>query len=130
MAQETIKIGTSTTSLVEIKQPDMGGLQYSFETTYTEDSTRSQSGKGHFTEMFTVQAFTYSATDITISEMSKILQIIIGQKFYLYTLNPYSGEWETIKCYVGQGDLTVGLLEADCEKFDSLSFQMTAVDPL
>ena len=58
-----------------IVQPDEG-LQYSFETTYTEDSTRVQSGRIYATPMFTVESFGYTATWVPAAEMTKILQII------------------------------------------------------
>ena len=60
----------------EIFQPDEG-LKSSFETTYTEDSTRLQSGEANFVPLFTVEQFSYSATDVPLEEASYILQQII-----------------------------------------------------
>ena len=49
MAQDYIKING-----VKIWQPDCD-IAVALETTYTQGSTRAQSGKGKFTPMFTVE---------------------------------------------------------------------------
>ena len=51
MAQDYIKING-----VKIWQPDCD-IAVALETTYTQGSTRAQSGKGKFTPMFTVERF-------------------------------------------------------------------------
>ena len=76
MAQEKI-----TFNSVEIKQPEKG-LGYSFETTYTDDSTRVQSGVLHTTPLFTVESFSYSAKWLTIAEMKTILQIVAKGRYF------------------------------------------------
>lgn len=115
---------------VAIRQPDEG-LGYSFETTYTEDSTRVQSGVGHFTPLFTVEQFSYEATWLTAAEMSAILQIIgKGGEFTLHYFSPYYGEWRDDNFYVGTGSLSIGRLNEEKERFDSLSFNMTGVNPI
>ena len=108
MAQDYIKINN-----VVIRQPDEN-MGYNFETTYTEDSTRVQSGVGHFTAMFTVESFSYEATDVTIAEMSQILQLIAkGRNFTLHYFSPYYGTWRNDTFYVGKGSLSIGRLTID-----------------
>jgi hypothetical protein len=125
MAQEKITING-----IEVRQPD-SGLSYDFETTYTEDSTRVQSGVGHFTPMFTVEAFGYSASYLTPAEMKTILQMVAkGRNFQLHYFSPFYGKWRTDTFYVGKGTLKVGKLIENDEVFDELSFNMIGVNPI
>lgn len=115
---------------LDIFQPDQG-LQSSFETTYTEDSTRLQNGQANFVPMFTVEQFSYSATDIPIAEATKIIQQIIkGEKFLLHYFSLYYGIWRDDYFRVGQGQFSIGSLEEGGEKLSSLSFNMTGDNPL
>ena len=114
----------------DIWQPD-SGLAYDFETTYTEDSARVQTGKGHFTPMFTVERLGFTATDIKQPEATKILQMIDkGQHFTLHYFSMHYGTWRDDTFYVGQGNMSIGSLEENNEKLDSLSFNMTGVNPI
>lgn len=125
MAQQRIDIND-----VGIFQPD-NDLAYSFETTYTSDSTRTQDGKGHFTPMFTVEQLGYEATSIPAAEASKILrEIIKGKQFVLHYYSVYYHEWRDDVFYVGKGSCKIGTLEEDGETLSSLSFNMTGVNPL
>lgn len=125
MAQELIKINNTI-----IRQPDEG-LGYSFETTYSEDTSRTQSGNLVMSPMFTVEAFEYEATTLTAEEVRTILQFIAkGQKFNLRYFSPYYGEWRTDEFYVGQGSMEIGRLNTETERFDSLSFSMIGVNPI
>lgn len=122
--QDKIKIDGT-----DIWQPDED-LKVSFVTTYTEDSTRVQSGAGHFTPMFTVEQVSYSASNIPASEVAAILQKVIGRNFSLHYFDPYSGSWKDAVFYVGKGDCTIGTLKAGEEKYTSLAFNMTGVNPI
>ncbi len=124
MAQQKYKING-----VEIWQPDRD-LGWDFETTYTEDSTRMQSGGGVFTEMFTVESFAYQASGVPVDEWTKISQMIVGRKFTLYAWNPHFGRWMNHRCYVGKGTLEIGTLEENYEKYSSISFNMVDILPL
>lgn len=125
MAQNYITING-----VKIKQPDEG-LGYSFETTYTSDSTRVQSGAMHATPMFTVESFSYAASYLTIAEMQTILQKVAkGGNFTLHYFSPYYGQWRDDTFYVGKGSLEIGRLTEGGEYFDSLSFNMVGVNPI
>ena len=125
MAQEYIKMNG-----VVILQPDEG-LGYDFETTYTEDTTRVQSGTLHSTAMFTVESFSYQATDVSLQDMKTILQIVAkGKPFTLHYFSPYYGAWRDDKFYVGKGSLAIGRLNAASEVFESLSFNMIGVNPI
>ncbi len=123
--QDVIKMNGKT-----ILQPDEG-LGYDFETTYTDDSTRVQSGVLHASAMFTVEAFSYEATWVGLEDMKTILQIVAkGKPFTLHYFSPYYGTWRDGRFYVGKGSLEIGRLNTAEERFDSLSFNMIGVNPL
>lgn len=125
MAQEYIKMNG-----VVILQPDEG-LGYDFETTYTEDTTRVQSGALHATAMFTVEAFSYEASWVSLTDMRTILQIVAtGKPFTLHYFSPYYGAWRDDRFYVGKGSLSIGRLNTAEEKYESLSFNMIGVNPI
>lgn len=125
MAQDRIRINGT-----DIYQPD-SGLAYDFETTYTEDSTRVQTGVLHATSMFTVEQLNYTATHIPQSEATKILQMVAtGQNFTLHYFSMFYGRWRDDTFYVGKGQMTIGTLEDGNEYLDSLSFNMTGVNPI
>ena len=125
MAQEYIKMNG-----IVILQPDEG-LGYDFETTYTEDSTRSMSGTLYSSAMFTVEAFSYAASWVSVEDMRTILQIVArGRPFTLHYFSPYYGAWRDGRFYVGKGSLSIGRLNAEEERYESLSFNMIGVDPI
>lgn len=115
---------------IEVHQPDKG-LKYSFETKYSEDSGRVQSGEAHLTPLFTVEQLSYSAKNIPQSEATKIVQMICtGKPFTLHYFSLYYGTWRDDKFYVGKGDYNIGSLKEDEEHVESLSFNMTGKSPL
>lgn len=115
---------------LDIFQPDQG-LQYNFETTYTEDSTRLQNGQANFVGMFTVEQLSYTATDIPALEASKILQQVIkGEPFTLHYFSVYYNRWRDDTFRVGKGQYAIGSLEEGGEKLSSLSFNMTGDNPI
>jgi hypothetical protein len=123
--QEMIKIND-----IVIHQPDEG-LQYNFETTYSSDSTRVQSGQAHFTPLFTVEQLGYTATDIPVKEAKVIIeQIIKGNAFKLHYFSVFYGKWRTAKFRVGKGQFAIGSLKTGEERLTSLSFNMTGEEPL
>ncbi len=123
--QDKIKING-----IEIFQPD-AGLQSGFETTYSSDSTRVQSGVMHATPYFTVEQFSYTATDIPIKEASIILQQVIkGYPFTLHYFSPYYGTWRDDTFRVGKGQYSIGCLDENGERLESLSFNMTGDNPI
>lgn len=124
MAQQKIKINNT-----EIWQPDTG-LTWDYETTYTPDSSRSQDGMGHFTEMFTTESFGYKASDVPIAEWSKISKMIIGKTFDLYCFNPHFGKWMTHRCKVGKNSLSIKTLEENYETHESITFNIMDLKPL
>lgn len=125
MAQDKLKLNGAV-----VKQPDRG-LGYDFETTYTEDSARVQNGILHITPLFTVEAFSYTASYLTESEMSQILRAVAkGGQFTLHYRSPYYGGWRDNPFYVGKGSLSIGCWLEDEERYESLSFNMIGVNPL
>lgn len=125
MAQDKMKMNG-----VEIWQPDKG-LQYNTETTYSEDSGRVQKGPAHITPLFTVEQLGYAAKNVPQAEVTKILQIIDGgSPFTLHYFSMHYGEWRDAKFYVGKGQYSVGSWKTGEEYVESLSFNMTGVNPL
>lgn len=125
MTQDRMKINN-----IPIWQPDTG-LQYSTETTYTEDSTRAMNGIGYFSPLFTVEQLAYSATNIPQKEVSVILQQIDrGQTFTLHYFSMHHGKWRDDTFYVGKGQYNVGSWKTGEEYIESLSFNMTGVNPI
>lgn len=123
--QDKIKIND-----IEIFQPDEG-LQSSFETTYSEDSTRLQDGRANFTPLFTVEQFSYSATNIPVTDAAVILGLVIkGEAFKLHYFSPYYGKWRDGMFRVGKGQFNIGSVEEGGEMLSSLSFNMTGEEPL
>ena len=116
---------------IEIFQPD-ADLAYNFETTYTSDSTRLQSGEANFNTMFTAEQLGYSATEIPMEEATRILQIVAkGEPFTLHYFSLYYGGWRDAPFRVGKsGNLTIGSLENGNETLSMLSFNMTGENPL
>lgn len=124
MAQQTIKINGKT-----IHQPD--SFKFSFATTSTEGSERLMSGEMYNEPMFTVESYAYEGSDISISEMSRLLQMIVNQrKVQLYYFSVYYGRWREAPFYVTQGSVDIGTLKEGEEKYKSLSFNIIGVNPL
>ena len=116
---------------IEIKQPDSGALGVNFDTTFTEDSGSIMSGTAFVAPLFTVESYSYEATDLTLEEMSQILQIVAkGKIFKCRYLSAYYGKWRTDEFYVGKGSLNVGTWQTSEEKYDKLSFNIIGVNPL
>lgn len=132
MAQEYIKIRKSASNnWLVLPQPDSGALSYDFETTYTEDSGRVQTGVAVVSPLFTVEALGYSRAAVSKTMLSQILQIIAkGQQFQLHYFSAYYGAWRTSWFYVGKGQLGIGRLNENKELFTSLEFNMVGVNPL
>lgn len=124
MAQNKIKIND-----VVIFQPDKE-MNWNFETTYTKDSVRVRSGRGNYTSMFTVESYSYAATNIPVSKAAEILQMIIGKNFTMYHFSPYYGAWRTDTFQVGKGSLKIGTLKENEELYSSFSFNIVGVNPI
>ena len=132
MAQEYIKIRKSASdNWLVLPQPDSGALSYDFETTYTEDSGRTQTGAAVVRPLFTVEALGYSRAAVSKTMLEQILKIIAkGEQFQLHYYSAYYGGWCTSWFYVGKGQLNIGRLNEDKELFTSLEFNMVSVNPL
>lgn len=116
---------------VDIFQPDED-LAYAIETTFTEDSTRLQSGSANFVPMFTVEQLSYQATDIPIEKAAEILQMVgKGESFTLHYFSVFYGGWRDGTFSVGKSNtISIGSLEENNEKLSMLSFNMTGDNPL
>lgn len=114
-----------------IWQPDKD-MAYSFATTYSEGSNRTQYGDGRFTPLFTVEQYGYTAKNIPQKEATKILRIIAkGRNFTLHHFSLYHDAWRDDPFYVGKsGNITIGELSPDRKYVSELSFNMTGVNHL
>lgn len=125
MAQQYITING-----IVIRQPDEG-LGYDFETTYGDDSKRTQTGTLMVSPVFTVEALSYSASNVTAEEVSEILkQVMKGGFFTLHYWSPYYGAWRDDQFYCGKGSLVLGRLNEDEESYESISFNMIGRNPV
>lgn len=115
---------------VKIAQPD-SGMGYNYETTYSEDSGRLQTGVSVVAPLFTVKSYAYSKTHPTVAEVAQILDYIVkGNKYDLYVFDPLTADWGWDTYYTGQGSMTLGYLTADGGHYDSFSFNAVGVNPI
>lgn len=125
MAQQYITINGT-----KIRQPDEG-LGYDFETTFGEDSKRTQLGQLMTSPVFTVESLSYTASNVTADEMKTILQLVMkGTFFTLHYWSPFYGAWRDDEFYVGRGTLAIGRLNETEEVYDTLSFNMVGRNPV
>lgn len=125
MAQEYIRMNG-----IIVRQPDTG-LTWDVETTYGHGSGRAITGVAQVDPLFTVEALGYTATGINDRDLRQILQIVAkGEIFDLHYYSPFFGMWRTDEFYMGRGSLIVRSLEEGKEMYDSISFQMTGVNPI
>lgn len=126
MAKEMIKMNG-----ISIQQPDKD-MAYSFATTYSEGSNRTQYGDGRFTPLFTVEQYEYTAKNVPANKVTEILRIIVkGKTFTLHHYSLYHAEWRDDPFYVGKsGNITIGELSEDGKRVSELSFNMTGVNHL
>lgn len=114
-----------------IAQPDSGSLGFDYETTYTEDSGRVQSGSAIVAPMFTVKSYSYSRSHPTVAEVAVILGFIAkGGKFQMYAFNPLTTTWGWDTYYVGKGSMAIGYLDAAAGVYDSFAFNAVGVNPI
>lgn len=114
----------------EIAQPERG-MGYSYETTYTEDSGRVQSGAAIVAPMFTVKSYSYTRTHPTVAQVAQILSFINGGgKYEMYAFNPKTGAWGWDVYYTGKGDMSIGYLTSDGGHYDSFAFNAVGVNPI
>ena len=120
---------------VEIAQPDT--LGYSFETTYTSDSGRVQSGLAVTTPMFTVESFSFGYSFLTLAQARQILQIIMpGKAVDMHYPSVYYGGWRTSAVsqgggfYCGRGQVSWGTIIVNEEIVEDFQFNMIGVAPI
>lgn len=115
---------------VDIRQP-LEDMKYSFATTYSEDTSRSQAGPLHMTPLFTVEQLSFELKNLTLDEASTIIKMIVkGQKFTLHYYSIYYNTWKDGIFYVGEGEMTIGSLDVKSSKISSLTFNTTGVNPI
>jgi len=109
-------------------------MNYSWETTSTEDSGRAMSGRMYDTPMFTVEAFDVKYSHLTIAQCRAILQEIVKRPtrpyFNLHYFSPFHGVWRTAKFGVSQGSLNVKTLKSGEEDFTEISCRFVGREKL
>lgn len=114
----------------DIIQPDNFSPQW--ETTYTDATDRTMGGTFYGAALFTVESYACEFSDLTPSQASRLLQIIVPTPTKLtYTIKYfswYTGQWRTDTFYTGKGSLKVSTLKAGVEKLESISFNAIKVE--
>ena len=109
-------------------------MNYSWETTSTEDSGRAMSGIMYDTPMFTVEAFDVKYSYLTIAQCKSILQEIVKRPkkpyFNLHYFSPFHGTWRTAQFGVSQGSLNVKSLKRGEETFSEISCRFVGREKL
>lgn len=125
MAQELILLNG-----IEIVQPDeMVGME--FETTFTQDSTRTQVGVAWFSPMFTVESYALKWSSLTLAEAQTILQIVAkGNKFQMHYPSAVYGTWRTDLFQVGKGSTSWTCVTTGGELIENLAFNVMGVNPI
>lgn len=115
----------------KVWQPD-SEMAAAWETTFTEDSTRVQSGRDHFTPLFTIEQYSYSASNVPVAEATKIIQMVLkGKPVLLHYWSVYYGRWRDDYFRVGKSqNITIGTLISGGEMYSKLAFNMTGVNPV
>lgn len=100
-------------------------FNYNFQTTSSEDSGRTLSGKAAITPLFTVEAFDVEYKHLNPAQTSALLQKIVQRPghayFSLHYFSPYYGAWRTDQFYVGDGTLEIKTLEEGDEDISEIS---------
>lgn len=114
---------------IEIAQPDE--LGYSFETMYTEDSGRVQTGTAVVSPMFTVEAFSLGYKFLSLEEAHVIVQKILrGGKVLVHYPSVFYNGWRDGYFYVGKGDTDWGRVNTGEELVENLKFNIVGVEPV
>lgn len=113
-----------------IYQPDKD-MEYDFQTTYSESSKRTQFGKLIIKPLFTVERYSYKASNVPMEEAGRLIRLIIkGKPFNLYHWSMYHNAWRTDQFYVGKGNYVIGNVSDNHKYVSEISFNMTGVKPL
>ena len=100
-------------------------FKFSFQTTSSEDSGRTMSGRAAISPLFTVEAYDVEYENLTVAQASALLKKIVQRPskpyFSLLYFSPYYGDWRTDQFYVGEGSLDVRTLKEGEEEVLSIS---------
>lgn len=131
MAQQYITFGG-----VQIVQPDEM-VPLSWETTYSSDSGRVQTGPAVMSPLFTVEAYSLKWSRLTLAEASQILNaganrgdLVHGRPFSVHYPSAISGGWQTKSFYAGKGSLDWSRMNFEDELIEGLSFNIIGVNPI
>lgn len=116
-------------SWIDVAQPDE--LGWSFETTYTEDSGRVQSGPAVVGAMFTVEAFSFGYSFLSLASAHAIAALIVkGEPVLMHYPSVYYNGWRNDYFYVGKGQTNWGTIRAQEEMVEDFSFNAVGVNPI
>ena len=114
---------------IDVAQPDE--LGWSFETTYTEDSGRVQSGSAVVSSMHTVEAFSLGYSFLPLASANVIARLIVkGEPVLMHYPSVYYNGWRDDYFYVGKGQTKWGTVRADEEMVEDFSFNAVGVNPI
>lgn len=100
-------------------------------TTSTEESGRVQTGLMYNTTMFTVIAYDIEFGKIDGEDLAGILSAIVGKpSFAFHHFNVFKNRWETSQFYAANIDCSELKVKDGKEFVESLSFQVTAINPI
>lgn len=109
-------------------------FDFNFQTTSSEDSGRTMSGRASISPLFTVEAYDVEYDDLTPAQASALLKKIVQRPskpfFSLYYFSPYYGNWRTASFYVGEGSLKVRTLKEGEEMISQISCSFVGRDKL
>lgn len=126
MAQQRLKFNDYTPPTVT-----EDGYVPSFATTSTSNSGRLARGGMVNIPLFTVEAYNLKWTNIYASDVSRILNEVMGRSsFSFYHYNIFRDRWETGSFYVANINSPIISLIDGKEKVKELSFQVTAINPI
>lgn len=109
-------------------------FKFNFQTTSSEDSGRTMSGRAAISPLFTVEAYDVEYDNLTIAQTSALLKKIVQKPsspyFSLHYFSPYYGQWRTGDFYVGEGSLDVQTLKEGEETVSKISCSFVGRDKL
>lgn len=102
-----------------------------FATTSTDDSDRTQDLVMHNTPMGTIEGYDMQWDNLTPSEISQILRLIINKRsFSFFHPSPYYGGWVESSFYASNFSMDAMNLKDGEEKWDGLTINVRSINPI
>ena len=125
MAQNKYSFGGYTPDRQPIK------VTPKFAVTSTEESGRVQTGQMLNTPMFTVASYQIEFGKMTGEDLGKLLAKIVGKSsFTFHHFDVFNNQWADAQFYAANIDCSNVYIKDGKETVDSLSFQVTGINPV